>query len=126
MPEEMPPLTTPDRPLNPRVWRVMLLLACVLVFAFALHAKLGMYVAGSQPDASTASKLWTDAAKWQPPPINPSAALMWLAVFVASLLRTELVVAQIALDCHCERSEAISARSHEIASACCACLAMTN
>jgi hypothetical protein len=68
----------------------MLLLACVLVFAFALHAKLGMYVAGSQPDASTASKLWTDAAKWQPPPIIPSAALMWLAVFVASLLCTQL------------------------------------
>ena len=88
MQEDMPPLTTPDHPLNPQVWRVMLLLACVLVFAFALHAKLGVYGSGSQPDASTASKLWTNVVKWEPPPTIPSAGMTWLAVLLTVFLCT--------------------------------------
>ena len=91
MPVDMPPLTTPDRPLNPWVWRVMLLLACVLVFSFALHAKLGVYETGSRPETSTSSKLWTDGAKWHPVSAVPSATLIWLAVFLSSLLCAEQV-----------------------------------
>jgi hypothetical protein len=87
MPVDMPPLTAPDRPLNPRVWRVMLLLACVLVFGFALHAKVGVYTAGAHPDPSTASKLWMSDATWHMNTAAPTATLVWLAVLLSSLLR---------------------------------------
>jgi len=82
----MPPLTSPDKPLNPVFWRVLLLLAVVLVFSFALHAKLGVYRTGSHPETSTSSKLWTEGTKWPPAPTIPSATLVWLAVFLSSLL----------------------------------------
>jgi Na+/proline symporter len=86
MPEDMSPLTAPGRTLKPWMWRVMLLLACVLVFSFALHAKLGVYASGSRLDPSVASKLWTNDAKWQPSPVVPTGTLIWLAVFLSSLL----------------------------------------
>jgi hypothetical protein len=66
----------------------MLLMACILVFSFALHAKVGLYAAGARPDASTASKLWMDDAEWQVSPIAPIASMTWLAVFLFSLLTT--------------------------------------
>lgn len=59
----MPPLTTPDEPLSPTCWRLMLLAACVLVFAFALHAKLAVYQQPSQPQTSTCAKLWLNGEK---------------------------------------------------------------
>lgn len=91
MPVDMPPLTPPDRPLNPWVWRVMLLLACVLVFSFALHAKLGVYATGAQPDPSTASKLWMSDATWHMNTAAPTAPLIWLAVLLSALLWTRQV-----------------------------------
>src|SRR6516162_2733480 len=59
----MPPFTSPDRPLRPVCWRLLLVLACLLVFCFALHAKVAIYGHSVQPHASTASKLWLDGKK---------------------------------------------------------------
>jgi hypothetical protein len=69
----------------------MLLLACVLVFSFALHAKLGVYVVGAHPDPSTASKLWMSDATWHLNPAAPPATLIWLAVLLSVLLGTHWV-----------------------------------
>jgi len=80
----MPPLTSPDRPLNPVFWRILLLLACVLVFSFALHAKLAVYE-HAQPHPSTSSKLWNDTAKFQTTPLTPTTPLIWLAVFLSAV-----------------------------------------
>jgi hypothetical protein len=85
---DMPPLTAPDRPLSPVFWRIMLLLACVLVFNFALHAKLAAYDHG-QPQASTSSKLWLTACKAELPPAVPIFPLFWIAAFIACLFHCQ-------------------------------------
>jgi hypothetical protein len=59
----MPPFTSPDRPLSQVCWRLLLVLACLLVFGFALHAKVAVYGHSVHPHASTASKLWLDGKK---------------------------------------------------------------
>lgn len=81
---DMPPLTSPDKPLNPLFWRILLVLACVLVFSFALHAKTAVYGHAS-PQPSTSSKLWMSDAQWQPSTVVPSSTLMWLAAFLSYL-----------------------------------------
>ena len=78
---DMPPLTSPDRKLNPVVWHMLLVLACVLVFSFALHAKLAVY-GQAQLHPSTSSKLWLSGAKFEPAATMPTPALLWLAAFV--------------------------------------------
>ena len=83
---DMPPLTSPDRPLNPVFWRILLLLACVLVFCFALHAKTAVYEHGSHPQASTSSKLWMTGFKTQLPAATPLAPLLWFAAFLTCLI----------------------------------------
>jgi hypothetical protein len=83
---DMPPLTSPDRPLNLVFWRILLLLACVLVFSFALHAKVAVYDHGSQPQPSTASKLWVSGLKTELPSTTSLISLLWLAVFLTSLI----------------------------------------
>jgi hypothetical protein len=80
---DMPPLTSPDRPLNPVFWRILLLLACVLVFSFALHAKTAVYDHSSQPQPSTSSKLWLTAFKTELPSASSLFFLFW---FSASLI----------------------------------------
>jgi hypothetical protein len=82
----MPPLRSPDKPLNPVFWRILLLLACLLVFSFALHAKVAVYSGTSHPQASTSSKLWLTGQKSQPETIVPPMTLVWLATFITSLL----------------------------------------
>lgn len=86
---DMPPLTPPDKPLSPVLWRVLLLLACVLVFAFALHAKVAVY-GDTQPHPSTSSKLWRDGAKFEPPQAAP-IGLLWLTVILSTLLAPTIV-----------------------------------
>lgn len=83
---EMPPLTAPDRPLHPLVWKVLLLLACMLVFCFALHAKTAVYGQSSQPQPTTSSKLWANAERFDAPVQISSSTFLWLVVFLASLL----------------------------------------
>jgi len=83
---DMPPLTSPDRPLNPLFWRILLLLACVLVFSFALHAKVAVYDHGTQPRPSTSSKLWLTGAKIDLPSTTSLFPLFWLTAFLACLI----------------------------------------
>ena len=83
---DMPPLTSPDRPLNPVFWRMLLLLACVLVFSFALHAKMAVYDHGSQPQPSTSSKLWLTGLRTELPSATSLISLFWLATFLTSLI----------------------------------------
>jgi len=83
---DMPPLTPPDQPLPPLLWRVLLLLACVLVFSFALHAKVAVYGHSTQPQPGTSSKLWTNGMRFEAPPENPSLPLLWLTLFLVSII----------------------------------------
>jgi hypothetical protein len=83
---DMPPLTPPDKPLNPVFWRLLLVLACVLVFSFALHAKVAVYGHTTQPHPTTSSKLWMNDVRLDGPTAAPSFVAMWLAMIVASLL----------------------------------------
>ena len=83
---DMPPLTAPDRPLSPVLWRTLLLLACILVFSFALHAKLAVY-GHVQPQPSTSSKLWQSSDwKVELPVAIPLASLFWIASLILSTL----------------------------------------
>ena len=77
----MSPLILPEKTLRPVCWRLLLLAACVLVFAFALHAKVSVYQQGSHIDTSTSSKLWLDGERQVSRPISQN-----LAVFCTFLL----------------------------------------
>jgi hypothetical protein len=79
---EMPPLTSPDRALSPACWRLLLVVACVLVFGFALHAKVAVYGHTAQPHASTASKLWVDGKKVDFDLPRVSSVLFYLAALL--------------------------------------------
>lgn len=81
----MPPLTPPDKPLSPACWRLLLVVACVLVFAFAMNAKVAVYYQSTQPQTSTSDKLWLDGQKMIEPPIVPAASVLWLATLVMLL-----------------------------------------
>jgi len=83
---DMPPLTSPDRPLNPVFWRILLLLACVLVFSFALHAKVAVYEHGSQPQPSTSSKLLLTGLKIELPSASSLFFLFWVAACLICLI----------------------------------------
>jgi hypothetical protein len=81
MPEDMPPLTTPDRPLahgygaSCYCWRVLV---------FCLRYAKPACTKAVQPDPSTASKLWMSDATCNDR--SPTAMLIWLAVLLSSLL----------------------------------------
>ena len=75
----------PEKTLSPVGWRLLLLAACVLVFAFALHAKVSVYQQGSHIDTSTSSKLWLDGQRQVAQPISESLAVFWLASFLIYL-----------------------------------------
>jgi hypothetical protein len=79
---DMPPLTAPDKPLSPVSWRLLLLVACVLVFAFALHAKVAVYHQSASPQTSTSAKLWISGEKMSGQPLSPSVGLLWFAMLV--------------------------------------------
>jgi len=84
----MPPLTSLAKPLNPATWRLLLVVACVLVFCFALHAKMAVYVHG-KAQASTSSKMWPNETKSGPPSLTLAARLFWLAFLFPSILLSE-------------------------------------
>jgi hypothetical protein len=63
---------------------MLLVVACVLVFSFALHAKVAVYQ-HSQPQASTASKMWTSGAKFEAPALTANLPVLWLLAVVAAM-----------------------------------------
>ena len=79
---DMPPLTSPEKPLSPACWRFLLLVACVLVFAFAVHAKVSVYHQSTQPQTPTSAKLWLNAEKTTGQPLAPSVSVLWFATLL--------------------------------------------
>ncbi len=79
-----------------RLWPLLLLAMCVLVFLFAFHAKTALYN-GSQPvkaTPSTSSKLWLNGQKMEVPPMVMSVILPFCValLFVYQLvLRPEVL-----------------------------------
>ena len=70
-------------------WRTLLLVACALVFVFALHAKVAVYWQATQPHASTSSKLSLNGEKLQPQAVGPVISIFWLAAFVVCLFNRQ-------------------------------------
>jgi hypothetical protein len=81
----MSSLARPDKPLNSALWRFLLVAACVLVFSFAVHAKVAVY-GQSQPQPSTSSKLWANGVKFETPVTNSTPSVLWIAIFLAYLM----------------------------------------
>jgi TRAP-type C4-dicarboxylate transport system permease small subunit len=81
----MPPLTAPDKPLSPLCWRFLLVVACVLVFAFALHAKVAVYHQSPQPQTATSAKLWLNGEK-AGLPLPSGLPVLWFAAMAVILL----------------------------------------
>jgi hypothetical protein len=63
----------------------MLLAACVLVFAFALHAKVAVYDQSPQPETSTSAKLWLNPQR-APDPFSLTFPVPWFAALLFNLL----------------------------------------
>lgn len=78
----MSPLTLPEKTLRPVCWRLLLLAACVLVFAFALHAKVSVYQQGSHIDTSTSLKLWLAGERQLSQPVSQGLTVFWTAVLI--------------------------------------------
>jgi hypothetical protein len=84
--------------LSPACWRLLLLLACVLVFAFAMHAKVAVYHQSSQPQTSTSDKLWMNAPKMTGRPLVLGASLLWFATLVVWLFSPQTRVRFVVVD----------------------------
>ena len=82
---DMPPLTPPNKPLNRLFWRLLLVSACVLVFSFALHAKVAVYGHTTQPTPSTASKLWLSTSRVDSPPLCFDLFPFWVVALLGCL-----------------------------------------
>jgi hypothetical protein len=82
----MSPLTLPEKTLSSVCGRLLLLTTCVLVFLFALHAKVSVYQQGSQIHTSTSSKLWLGGERQASQPISESLTVFWLACLLINLL----------------------------------------
>src|SRR5271165_5124513 len=83
----MPPLTSPEKTLSPACWRLLLLAACVLVFAVALHAKVSVYQQGNRVDTSTSSKLWLGGGRQVSQPISHSVTAFWIFLLIYLLYK---------------------------------------
>lgn len=81
----MSPLTLPEKTLSPVGWRFLLVAACMLVFAFSLHAKVSVYRQGTHTYTSTSSKLWLEGERQVSRPIPQG-----LTVFCTFLLTYSL------------------------------------
>ena len=73
------------KPLQMACWRFLLLACCVLVFLFALHAKVSVYQQ-NHVDTSTSSKLWVSGERHEPLPASTSVTLFWFAAVLVFLL----------------------------------------
>jgi len=74
-----------DKTSHNKGWRwPLLLLACALVFLFALHAKVGAYdqVRDLAVNTSTSAKLWLDGEKIQQHSGVPPLAVLWFSVLI--------------------------------------------
>ncbi len=69
-------------------WRFLLLACCVLVFLFALHAKVSVYQQ-NHIDTSTSSKLWLSGEKHEPPPLSTGVTLSWFAAALVFFLHSQ-------------------------------------
>ena len=69
---------------HPTIRWLLLLAACLVVFFFAFHAKVGAYDhgLGAKPTAATASKLWADGQKAEVPSITSTLIVLWFAVIL--------------------------------------------
>jgi hypothetical protein len=67
--------------------RLLLLLSCVLVFYFALHAKTAVYHNPSHIDGSTSSKLWLNGGKLESDVAVIDALLVWALPWLLVLPR---------------------------------------
>jgi hypothetical protein len=67
-------------------WRFLLLACCVLVFLFALHAKVSVYQQSNHVDTSTSSKLWLSGERHDLLPASASVTLFWFAAVLVFLL----------------------------------------
>jgi len=76
----MSPLTPPAKTVSLASWRFLLVAACVLVFAFALHAKVAVYQQGSHIDTFISSKLWLDGERQVSQPICQSLTVFWTSL----------------------------------------------
>lgn len=63
-------------------WRFLLLACCVLVFLFALHAKVSVYQQNNHVDTSTSSKLWLSGERHEPQPASASVTVFWFAAVI--------------------------------------------
>ena len=63
--------------LDSPLWRFLLVLSCVLVFAFAFHAKVAIYHPG-HIDGSTASKMWPAGGKLESGQAGPELMVFYL------------------------------------------------
>ncbi len=88
----MPPLTSPEKTLDRASWRFLLLAACVLVFAFSLHAKVAIYHQAAQPETSTSAKLWVDGEKVAIPQVSLSISVVWFAALIFWLFTQRPIV----------------------------------
>jgi hypothetical protein len=63
---------------------LLLLAACLVVFFFAFHAKVGAYDhgLGAKPTPATASKLWVDGQKTEVPSFASTLIVLWFAVLL--------------------------------------------
>ena len=75
-------LSVIDKTSNSRTWRWLLLLACALVFLFALHAKVGVYDHARTPavHTSTSARLWLNGEKLQQHSGVPVLPLLWFSI----------------------------------------------
>ena len=72
-------------PLQMACWRFLLLACCVLVFLFALHAKVSVYQQ-QHVDTSTSSKLWVSCERHELQPAPTSVTLFWFTAVLVFLL----------------------------------------
>lgn len=66
--------------------RILLVLACVLVFSFAFHAKVAIYHHPGRVDGSTASKMWPASGKLESSQVNPELMAFLLFAVLPFLL----------------------------------------
>jgi hypothetical protein len=82
---------------NKTLWHTLLVMLCVLVFFFALHAKTAVYTGGAPAKVtpSTSSKLWLSGQKLEVQSVENSRSLLfWVVVLClfSAYLRGESVV----------------------------------
>ena len=82
-------LTVDREPSHTPCSRWLLLGCCLLVFLFALHAKVSVYQQSRPLDAATSSKLWLDGVRHELPPVPARVAPFWLTTIILLLVNQQ-------------------------------------